>query len=146
MASICETCYNIRSPWEGQDFITFKDTKSSQQLQVAVQNGCQLCRLIQDGISHFIPEWGSLCRDTDKDVVIGFDIKGPSCSLTVEVLVNETNTQTRGSRYEQVSHEFEFYTILGIYSIILDQSRRICCDSLLQFSYLATSKNCDHQL
>ena len=127
MASMCETCYNIQSPWEGKDFITFKDSKSSQQLRLAVQNGCQLCRLIQDGISHFIPEWCSLCADTEKDVLIGFDIKGPSCSLTVEVLVNETNKQAPGSRYEQVSHEFEFYTIPGKYFITLDQCRPISC-------------------
>lgn len=120
MASLCETCYSIRSPWEERGFITFKDSnKSSQQLQAAVQNGCQLCRLIQDGISFFIPEWDSLCKDTDKDLVIGFDIKGPSCSLIVHVLVYETNTQAPGSRSAQVPHEFEFYTTLGTYSIIL---------------------------
>ena len=124
MAWLCEVCCNIQSPWDGNDFDIFKDIKSSKQLQVAVQKGCQLCRLVQDGISHFIPEWHSLCGDADKDVVVGFDIKGPSCSLTVEVLVNETtNRQATGSRNEQFSYEFEFYTIPGISSMIFDQSR-----------------------
>ena len=127
MASLCGVCCNIQNPWVGNNFDIFKDIKSSKQLQVAVQNGCQLCRLIQDGISHFIPEWHSLCGDADKEIVVGFDIKGSSCSLTVEVLVNETtDTQAAGSRYEQVSHEFEFYTIQGISSMILDRSRWIC--------------------